>query len=249
MASAEGRPVTSSIPDAVASVRERIAEACGRAGRDPAEVTLVAVTKGVGDEAIRAACDAGVTDLADNYARDLARKAEVVPGRWHFVGKLQAGTAAKVADVADVIHSAEPGRGLERVAGRAARAGRIIPCLAQVDYTGRRQGVRPEDIEAFLEAAGRMAGIRITGLMTVPPPTPIQEGARRYFAALRELRDGLLHRWPDLLELSMGMSGDYSIAVEEGATMVRVGTALFGDRPVRRAPAGDGGPSPGRSAT
>ena len=249
MASAEGRPVTSSIPDAVASVRERIAEACGRAGRDPAEVTLVAVTKGVGDEAIRAACDAGVTDLADNYARDLARKAEVVPGRWHFVGKLQVGTAAKVADVADVIHSAEPGRGLERVAGRAARAGRIIPCLAQVDYTGRRQGVRPEDIEAFLEAAGRMAGIRITGLMTVPPPTPIQEGARRYFAALRELRDGLLHRWPDLLELSMGMSGDYSIAVEEGATMVRVGTALFGDRPVRRAPAGDGGPSPGRSAT
>jgi len=249
VASAEGRPVTSSIPDAVASVRERIAEACGRAGRDPAEVTLVAVTKGVGDEAIRAARDAGVTDLAENYARDLARKAEVVPGRWHFVGKLQAGTAAKVADVADVIHSAEPGRGLERVAGRAARAGRIIPCLAQVDYTGRRQGVRPEDIEAFLEAAGRMAGIRITGLMTVPPPTPIQEGARRYFAALRELRDGLLHRWPDLLELSMGMSGDYSIAVEEGATMVRVGTALFGDRPVRRAPAGDGGPSPGPSAT
>ena len=240
MASAEGRPVTSSIPDAVASVRERIAEACGRAGRDPAEVTLVAVTKGVGDEAIRAARDAGVTDLAENYARDLARKAEVVPGRWHFVGKLQAGTAAKVADVADVIHSAEPGRGLERVAGRAARAGRIIPCLAQVDYTGRRQGVRPEDIEAFLEAAGRMAGIRITGLMTVPPPTPIQEGARRYFAALRELRDGLLHRWPDLLELSMGMSGDFSIAVEEGATMVRVGTALFGVRPRGRPPSPQG---------
>src|SRR5438876_10725183 len=118
MGSAEGRPARTWIPDAVASVRERIAEACGRAGRDPGEVTLVAVTKGVGDVAIRAARDAGVEDLAENYARDLARKAEVVPGRWHFIGKLQEGTAAKVADTADVIHSAEPGRGLERVAGR-----------------------------------------------------------------------------------------------------------------------------------
>ena len=249
MASAEGLPASTSIPDAVASIRDRIAEVCARGGRDPGEVTLVAVTKGVEVEAIRAARDAGVEDLAENYARDLARKAEVVPGRWHFIGKLQAGTAAKVSDVADVIHSAEPGRGLERVAGRAARDGRTIPCLAQVDYTGRRQGVQPEELEAFLEAAGRMAGIRIIGLMTVPPPTPSPEGARPYFAALRELRHGLIHRWPDLLELSMGMSGDYSIAVEEGATMVRVGTALFGDRPMRRAPAGDRGPSPGPSAT
>jgi len=249
VATADGSPVRPSIPDAVASVRERITKACARAGRDPGEVTLVAVTKGVGVEAIRIARDAGIEDFGENYARDLALKAEVVPGRWHFIGKLQAGTAAKVADVAAVIHSAEPGRGLERVAGRAVRGGRVIPCLTQVDYTGRRQGVEPVDLEAFLEGAGRMAGIRIIGLMTVPPPTPSQEGARRYFAALRELRDGLFPRWPDLLELSMGMSGDYSVGVEEGATMVRVGTALFGDRPVRRAPAGDRGPSPGPSAT
>jgi len=157
-----------------------------------------------------------------------------VPATWHFVGKLQAGTASKVARHADFIHSAEPGHALDLLAGRTMRSGRIIPCLAQVDFTGRRQGVRPEDAEAFLQQAVSIEGIRMIGLMTLPPLTQEPEASRPIFARLRHLRDRLRIPHPELVELSMGMSGDYEVAVEEGATMVRIGTALFGPRPEKR---------------
>jgi len=215
----------------VEAVRATIAAACARAGRDPGDVRLIAATKTIGEGSILAARSAGVADFAENYAKELARKARAIPATWHFVGKLQAGTAASVADAAAVVHSAEPGTGLERVAGRAARRGRAIDALVQVDFTGQRQGVDPEHLRAFVDAAEGVDGIRLIGLMTLPPQTPRAEGARPYFARLRDLRDGLLFAHPDLVELSMGMSADYAVAVEEGATMVRVGTALFGARP------------------
>jgi PLP dependent protein len=216
------------------AVRARIASACERSGRHPGQVTVVAVTKTVAVEALREAFDAGVRDFAENYARELAEKAPQVPARWHFIGKLQRGTAARVADLADVIHSGEPGEGLRRVARRALDAGRRLECLVQVDFSGRRQGVVPEDLEAALGEAGRLPGVRLVGLMTIPPRTPSPEGARPYFRRLRELRDDLEKGLPELKELSMGMSFDYEVAVEEGATMVRVGAVVFGKRPAER---------------
>jgi PLP dependent protein len=188
---------------------------------------------------------AGLEHFGENRARDLESKSSAVEATWHFLGKLQRGTARKVADHADVVHSAEPGGGLVSLARRAESAGRSIRCLAQVDFTGRRQGVAPADLERFVTETQELAGVRVVGLMTVPPPTEEQEGARPYFRRLRDLLEGLTGRWPDLRELSMGMSADFEIAVEEGATMVRIGTALFGDRPRAGAEPGSGEPRPG----
>jgi hypothetical protein len=206
-------------------------EACDRSGRSPDQICLVAVTKTVPVEVIEEARQLGLTDFAENHASELARKAGAVRARWHFIGKLQRGTAPRVADHAVVIHSAEPGHALERVARRAAANQRVISCLLQVDFTAQRQGVAPEDAEHAVESIGELQGIELTGLMTLPPWNEDPEATRPFFRRLRELRDRLRSRWPQLAELSMGMSADYGVAIEEGATMVRVGTALFGERP------------------
>jgi len=223
-------------PDAVAgnldAAHERIRAACERSGRPSGEVALVAVSKTMPVDLVRAAAAAGQRDFGENYAQELRDKAAAVPGlRWHFLGKLQRGTVRHVADLADVVHSAEPGEAVEVLAHRAESHGRTVDTLAQVDFTGRRQGSDPSDLETFLERLHGLAGLQPAGLMTLPPPTDDAEGARPYFIALRELRDRFRSRWPDLTELSMGMSGDYEVAVEEGATMIRLGTALFGERP------------------
>jgi PLP dependent protein len=220
--------------EALAAVRRSIADAAGRAGRAPEQVTLVGVSKTVPLERVVAMAEAGLEDLGENHAVDMHRKADALPNvRWHFLGKLQRGTVRHVADVASVVHSGEPGTALEALARRAAGAGRTLVVLAQVDFTGQRQGVEPGELDPFVEQLHALDGLRPAGLMTLPPPTATPEEARPYFARLRELRDTLSERWPDLVELSMGMSGDYEVAVEEGATMVRVGTALFGRRPAK----------------
>ena len=220
--------------DALAAVRARIAAAARRAGRAPEEVLLVGVSKTVPLERVVAMAEAGLEDLGENHAVEMHRKAEALPNvRWHFLGKLQRGTVRHVADVAAVVHSGEPGGALDALARRAEAGGRTLDVLAQVDFTGQRQGVDPADLEAFVERLHGMAGLRPVGLMTVPPLTATPEEARPYFERLRALREGLSERWPDLRALSMGMSGDYEVAVEEGATMVRVGTALFGKRPLK----------------
>src|SRR5438093_6653402 len=215
----------------IARVRSGIAEACQRSGRQVDEVLLVAVTKIVPVALILEAAELSIHDFAENYAGELAEKSRAIPARWHFIGALQAGNAPRVADHADVIHSGEPGRGLERVARRAATSGRRISCLIQIDFTGRRHGVDPERTEEAVGWASALEGIEVIGLMTLPPWSQDANATRPFFRRLRELRDGLHARWPMLSELSMGMSGDYEVAVEEGATMVRVGTALFGTRP------------------
>jgi pyridoxal phosphate enzyme (YggS family) len=219
---------------ALGAVRARMGEAANRAGRDPREVLLVAVTKGVHVEVVERARALGIEDFGENYANALAGKAMVVPATWHFLGKIQYGTVPRVAVHADVVHSAEPGRGLHRLARRAVDAGREVRCLAQVDFTGSRQGVGPEAIESFLSAVQDTGGIRVVGLMTMPPWTGEAEGARPYFARLRAIRERLRPRWDDIGELSMGMSADFDVAIEEGATMVRIGTALFGKRALGR---------------
>ena len=231
-----GSVAGTTLQDSISAVRERIAAACRRSGRAPEDVTLIAVTKTVPIELVRQAWDAGVEHLAENYAKELAAKAPQVPATWHFLGKLQRGTAARVADHASVIHSAESGRALEHIAARAVRRGLTISCLVQVDFTGARQGVRPEEVAAFVGEAESLPGIDVTGLMTIPPWAEDPEATRPYFVRLRELREDLVKGHPEVRELSMGMSGDYEVAVEEGATMVRIGTALFGPRPKVKTP-------------
>jgi hypothetical protein len=214
------------------SVRAAIAAAAERAGRDPIDVTLIGVTKTLPADVARWAEEAGLDDLGENYVQELASKRAAAPSvRWHFIGPLQSHTAHRVAANADVVHSAVPSHALDRLAARAVREQRTVPVLLQVDDAGVHAGVPPEDAEAALRSIGEIEGIEAVGLMTLPPEPSDPEDSRAHFARLRTLRDDLRKRVPDLRELSMGMSLDYEIAVEEGATMVRVGTALFGSRP------------------
>jgi PLP dependent protein len=218
----------------VDEVRSRIAEAADRSGRDPSDITLVAATKTVGVERIRWAVDAGVRAIGENYVSDLRRKRQEIAGvAWHFIGTLQSGTASQVADDADVVESVAGERAARRLAGRAARSGRTLDVLIEVDLTEGRAGVRPHDLPAFADLVASLEGVRLIGLMTVPPIPRTPEDSRASFARLRELREATQERHPDVLESSMGMSLDYEVAVEEGATIVRVGTALFGSRATR----------------
>jgi pyridoxal phosphate enzyme (YggS family) len=227
---------------AAGRVRARIAAACARAGRSEQDVLLVAVTKTVAPERACLAARVGLTELGENRAGELAAKAPQVEAtlravgdgrsvRWHFIGTVQSGTARHVADHADVVHSAEPGRSLEVLGRRRAARGRPLEVLIEVDFTGRRQGVAPEELGDAADVVAAVEGIRLAGVMTIAPFDPDPEAARPFFRRLGELRDGLVERHPDAREISMGMSLDYEVAVEEGATMVRVGTALFGPRP------------------
>jgi pyridoxal phosphate enzyme (YggS family) len=222
------------VHERVVAVRSRIAGACSAAGRDPQDVTLVAVGKTVEPAAIGWAVEAGVRDVGENYAQELRAKHGVVSGaRWHFIGTLQASSAHHVAALADVVETVIPGRPAERLARRAADAGRRLDALLEVDFTGERAGVAPDDVLRAADAISALDGLELRGLMTVAPITPDPEGARPSFRRLRELGERVRERYPDASELSMGMSFDYEVALGEGATMVRLGTALFGARPAR----------------
>jgi PLP dependent protein len=217
------------IAAAVRRTGERIEAARRRSGRGPEEVTLIAVTKGVSPEAIRIALEAGVRDFGENYAQDLVSKREAVPdARWHFIGRLQRNKVARVVAAADLVHSLERGAASRRVADAGAERGRPVECLVEVDFTEGRVGVPPDQLRRFVDEAMSQPGLSLRGLMTVPP---LEGEPRRFFARLRELLEGLRETHPGLRELSMGMSADYEEAVEEGATMVRIGTAIFGPRP------------------
>jgi pyridoxal phosphate enzyme (YggS family) len=223
------------LPTRLEQVRASIADACGRAGRNPAEVRLIGVTKEVSPSAVRRAWDEGLTDFGENYVQDLEAKRGAAPeAAWHFIGRLQRNKVKRILGAADIVHSLEPGRAADRLA-ELAQGDVPIECLAEVDFTGQRVGVSPDELQPFLEELDAQPAIRLTGLMTVPP---MDEDPRPYFARLRELRDRLQRAYGELRDLSMGMSADYEEAVEEGATMVRIGTAIFGPRPVgvRRSP-------------
>lgn len=220
------------VVEGVARVRRAIDAACERAGRDPSDVRLVAASKTVPAGAIAWAREAGVRDFGENYVQELRAKREAAPdARWHFIGTLQSHTAHHVADLADVVQTLVPGRAVERLARRALSRGRRLAGLVEVDFTGVRGGVAPEALPEAVAELASVDGLQLVGLMTIPPLTEDAEGARPYFRRLRHLRDALRERHPDLRELSMGMSLDFPVAIEEGATMVRIGTALFGERP------------------
>lgn len=211
----------------LAAVRARIARAAARAGRDPRAVRLIAASKTKPAAAVRAAIDAGVADVGENYVQEAqAKRAAVGAGAaWHLIGHLQRNKAARAAEVFDCIQtvdSAALGGALSR---HAAARGRPLRVLVEVRLGGEatKSGVEPAALPALL-AALRLPGLLVEGLMTVPPPADA-EAARPHFRALRALRDAA-----GLRELSMGMSDDFEVAIEEGATMVRVGRAIFGER-------------------
>ena len=220
-------------------VRERIAAACTRAGRRPEDVTLVAVTKTFPLEQIREAVRAGVCDIGENYVQELLSKREALaeePVRWHFIGHLQSNKVRYLADWVTMVQALESVSLARELDARAARAGRTIDALVEVNTTGEasKYGVAPDQVLPFVRSLEEFKGIRIRGLMTIGPFLPDPEGSRPMFRLLRELRETLSrHRQQNLdpVHLSMGMTGDFEVAIEEGATLLRIGTALFGSRP------------------
>jgi pyridoxal phosphate enzyme (YggS family) len=215
------------------AIRSAIARAAERSDRDPREVAIVAAAKAVPSAAIRWVVEDGVTAVGENYLpelRDARAALDGLPIRWHYIGALQSSTAHRVADLSDVVETLAGEHAARRLAARASRAGRVLDALIEVDLTGVRSGVPPGVLAAFAASVSSLEGVRLRGLMTLPPPPTVAEDARPWFVQLRTLRDRLRDVSPDVLELSMGMSLDYEVAVEEGATMVRIGTALFGPR-------------------
>jgi pyridoxal phosphate enzyme (YggS family) len=221
----------------LADVRARIERAAGRAGRDPKSIRLVAVSKTFPADAVRAAADAGQIDFGENKVQEALQKIEETRDlaiRWHLIGHLQSNKVKKVGRF-DVIHSIDSADLLARVDAAASAAGRRIDLLVQVDLAGEatKHGAQEDDLAAMFDAAGVARATGVVGLMLLPPVADDPNAARPYFRALREVRDRLLARGVDkamLRELSMGMSHDFDVAVEEGSTMVRVGTAIFGGR-------------------
>jgi pyridoxal phosphate enzyme (YggS family) len=213
-----------------------VADACVRSGRDPHDVTLVAVSKTVDPVRLRAAVAAGFGLLGENRVQEAEAKAPLVPGaRWHLIGPLQSNKARRAIELFDTIEAVESldlARRLDRLAGEAGRAPLDVYLQVNVDRDAAKAGFLPEALEADLAELGSMSNLRLLGLMTVGRLTASAEEARPTFARLRELslrlRSG---RAADLgAGLSMGMTDDYPIAVEEGATVVRVGRAVFGAR-------------------
>ncbi len=224
----------------LAAVQARIAAASARAGREPGDVTLVAVSKTLPGEMVRAAHAAGARDFGENYGQELRDKAAALsdleePVRWHFIGGLQRNKVKYAAGRACLIHSVDQPSLVAEVEKRAAGAGATQEILVQANLAGEahKSGVQADGVRALLDAVAGCQHTRCVGLMTMPPYYNEPELARPIFARLRALREELLgEARPNvsLDHLSMGMSGDYEVAIEEGATIVRVGTAIFGPR-------------------
>lgn len=218
----------------LADVRQRIDEEAAKAGR-PGGVRLLAVSKTKSPEAVRAAYAAGQREFGENYAQELAQKAEALKDLdgivWHFIGRLQRNKAKQVVQAAQAVHTVDRAELAMELGKRAAAAGLRVKVLVEVNVSGEasKGGCTPEELSAVLAAVRAEKGLEAVGLMTIPPETEDPEGARPFFAALRRLRDE--HGGASVLpELSMGMTHDFGVAIAEGATIVRVGTAIFGAR-------------------
>jgi pyridoxal phosphate enzyme (YggS family) len=226
-----------SIADNLKTVTDRIAAAARRAGRDPASVRLVVVTKTVDAARVREAVAAGAVILGENRVREARDKIEQL-GRiapWHLIGRLQTNKAKYAVGLFDLIHSVD-GLGLARELDKqAAKHGKVQDVLIEVSIAGEaaKAGVAVSEAATLVRDAAKLRHLSIKGLMTVPPYSEDPEDSRPYFRTLRELAERIAgEKIPgvSMRELSMGMSGDYAVAVEEGATMVRVGSAIFGER-------------------
>jgi len=231
-----GAAKTPDIAANVACVRERVARAAERAGREPEEIRLIAVSKRFGAEAVRAAIAAGVSDIGENYVQEAAAKRGEVAetARWHLVGHLQRNKAGKAAEIFDVVQTVDGTRIAHALGRSAQQKGRTIEILLQVNTSGEeaKSGVVPDDAERLLAELAQIEGVRVRGLMTIGRWDPDPEKARPEFRLLAHLAGRLASvTGAELKWLSMGMSNDLEVAIEEGANQVRVGTAIFGARP------------------
>ena len=226
------------IRENIESIRKRIADAAKRAGRDADEIKLIAVTKTVDVDKVEEAIAAGALDAGENKPQELARKYEVLGDkiRWHQIGSSQTNKVKYIIDKVCMIHSLDREGLAEEIDKRASKIGRVIDCLVQVNISGEesKHGMSREEVEPFVRlVAEKYPNIKIKGLMTMAPFDAERDEIRKVFRDLKELSDEINNMNignVEMNELSMGMTNDFEIAVEEGATMVRVGTAIFGKR-------------------
>ena len=219
------------------AVRKEIGAALERAGRGPEKVCLVAVTKTVDAERIGEAAALGIKDFGENRLQEALPKLKLFPRlRWHFIGHLQTNKAGEALTGFELIHSLDRFRLARRLQHQAERFDTEARCLVQVNISGEKSkhGLAAGELPDFLEAVSDLSRVRVEGLMTMAPWSDDPEEARPVFRRLKELQKACSRPGLALKQLSMGMSGDYIVAVEEGATMVRVGSSLFGPRPPQR---------------
>ena len=228
------------ISENLAQVKRCIIEAAKRAGRDPSGVRLLAVTKEQSDATVAKGIQAGMTLLGENKVQEASGKIEAFGRKngleWHFIGRLQKNKVKFIFDLFDLIHSVDSLALAKAIHKKAQKIGSCMPILLQVNISGEKSklGIDPLDLPREIQKFAKLEGVKISGLMTIPPFDRDPETSRPYYARLRELRDtcsSLNIPRICLDELSMGMSNDYEVAIEEGATLVRVGTGLFGPRP------------------
>jgi PLP dependent protein len=216
------------------AVRERIARAAERAGRRAGDVLLIGVSKTVTAERIRLGVEAGLVALGENRVQEAREKIKILgrPAPWHLIGHLQTNKVRDALELFDLIHSLDRLELAREIDKRAGDPGRVVDTLLEVNVAGEpaKSGFAPDAVGSALEAIGGMTHLRVRGLMAIPPIVERAEDSRRSFQMLRQLAER-----HGLKELSMGMSADFEVAIEEGATMVRVGTAIFGERPTRPA--------------
>ncbi len=225
-----------SIQNNLSVVRQRIAKAANRCGRDPGSVDLVTVTKTQPVESVRMAIEAGAGIVGENYVQEARDKFDILvdqPAQWHFIGHLQSNKAKYAVRMFEVIHGVDSIKLADELDKQARKAGKVQNILIQVNISAEpgKSGVEQERALDLIRTISGYQNIRIQGLMTMPPFFNAPESARPYFSALRSLRDEAVKKLGiGLKHLSMGMSGDYEVAIEEGATLVRIGTAIFGKR-------------------
>ncbi len=225
------------IKNNLAVIKERINAAAARSGRDPAEIKLIGVTKTVDPDRIRAAYECGISDFGENRVQELNKKADILDVNciWHLIGHLQTNKVKYIIDKVGLIHSLDSIELAREINRRAEKAGRIVEVLVQVNVAGEETkfGIRPDETSCFIREVSRLGNIRVKGLMTIAPFCDDPEEVRWVFAGLGKLRIDISRENIDNVDmtcLSMGMSNDFEVAIEEGATMVRLGTALFGKR-------------------
>ena len=228
------------VADNIRRIRETMAEAARRSGRPASAVRLMAVTKTVDDDRILTAIGAGVEILGENYVQEAKRKIDKMgnPCEWHMIGRLQTNKAKYAVRLFDMIHSLDRLELAQELDRRARAAGRVMKVLIEVNVAGEetKSGIPLASARDLVRAVAPLENLSIQGLMTMPPWFDDPEEARPFFRALRELRDRITAEVIDrveMRELSMGMTGDYAVAIEEGATIVRIGRGVFGERPAR----------------
>ncbi len=228
-------PNASMIAENVENIRRRVALACKTAGRKPEDVSLIAVTKTWNSEMVQAVVQAGIVEVGENYVQEMLEKYEALGStdiRWHFIGHLQTNKVKYIAPWVYLIHAVDSAALGKEISKRALQAGRTIPVLIEVNTSGEesKYGVTPEAVIPLAQELSKVTNIALEGLMTIGPFLPDPEESRPAFRKLKELQKKLQDHGFTAPHLSMGMTNDFEVAIQEGATIVRVGTAIFGKR-------------------